>query len=333
MSFADPASHPLLGRRAFLGAAAGASVSLAVSRATAEKLASLPSPVRLGVIADLHQDIIHDAPQRMRAFVDHMRARRPDALLQLGDFAHPKKENAEVIDAFNGAHDRTLHVIGNHDTDDGHTKEQCLERWRMPSRYYVASVAGFQLIVLDGNDVGSPKHKGGYPTYIGEEQSHWLRAQLNRLDGPIIVLSHQPLAGPAAIDNGEELQSMLAAASDKIVLAINGHTHIDTVVQAKGVNYWHVNSAAYQWVGGDFEHESYPAEVHAQHPLISRTCPYRESLFAELMIDPVDQSVRIIGRQSEWVGPSPEELGVASRPGRVNGKEVAAGIRTREITG
>lgn len=111
------------------------------------------------MIADLHQDIMSDGEKRTEAFVADMRRKTPNALLQVGDFAYPNAKNRAVIDRFNNAHPTTLHVIGNHDTDSGHTKEQCIDIWGMPSRFYTKSIDGLH-VVLDGNDTGSPDYQG-----------------------------------------------------------------------------------------------------------------------------------------------------------------------------
>jgi Icc protein len=79
---------------------------------------------------------------------------------------------------FNQAHTRPLYVIGNHDTDAGFTKDNCIDKWGIPSRYYARDIEGLQLLVLDGNDAGSPTYKGGYVSYVGKEQVEWLKEQI-----------------------------------------------------------------------------------------------------------------------------------------------------------
>ena len=291
----------------------------------------LEKPIQIGMIADLHQDVMHDGIARMDAFVKQMAASNPDAIIQLGDFAYPNEKNREIIDLFNQTHARSLHVIGNHDTDAGHTKAQCLEKWEMPSPYYTQNIEGLDLLVLDGNDAGSPTHKGGYASYVGPEQREWLREQLANLGGPIIVFCHQPLAGAFAVDNALEMQTILGEAADKVILAVNGHSHIDAMIRVKNVTYLHVNSASYQWVGGKHKHESYSKDIHATYPWISYTCPYRDSLFARLTVEPQNLTIRVKGRQSEWVGKSPAELGVDLNPDLTNGEEIAPRIRDRQI--
>lgn len=291
-----------------------------------------PGPkVKLGLITDLHHDIMHDGEKRLDAFLEYMSGVKPDAIIQLGDFAYPNEKNKTLIEKFNNSNRNSLHVIGNHDTDSGHTKEQCIEVWGMNGRYYSLEVNGLQVIVLDCNDKGSPVHKGGYPSYVGQEQLFWLEEQLRLADLPVIIASHQPLAGTYQVDNAGEIQKVLSKYSGKVVLAINGHSHIDQLVEVEGVSYLHINSASYHWVGGDYKHESYAKEVHESYPWISYTCPYKDPLFALLTIDPSSGAVKVRGRKSEWVGPSHGSLGYESPDGLVPGKEIVPEVRSRDL--
>ena len=79
-------------------------------------------------------------------------------------------------------------------------------------------------------------HKGGYPAHIGKKQLGWLKRQLKTLNGPILVICHQPLAGPSSIDNAKAVQSLLDAAADKVVLAVNGHSQLDRIPRAGGTH-------------------------------------------------------------------------------------------------
>lgn len=288
-------------------------------------------PIRIGLITDLHQDIMHDGLQRMQAFVEEVRIQQPDAIMQLGDFAYPGEKNKEVIQLFNEAHEQSLHVIGNHDTDAGYTTDQCLSYWGMPGRYYVKEIKGIHFIILDGNEKGSSIHTGGYASYIGKEQQSWLVEQLKTLNGPMVIVSHQPLLGPAEIDNADEIQNILTAAKEKILFAINGHTHIDMLLEKEGIPYVHLNSASYLWVGKDYRHQSYSEEIHEAYPWISYTCPYKDSLFAFMTIDPKTGTVTIKGKTSEWQGESPQELEVGNYSTLTMGKEIVPSISNRKI--
>ena len=290
----------------------------------------LSSRVRIGLIADLHHDIMHDGLMRMKAFSEGMKEAEPDAIIQLGDFAYPNPGNRAVIDLFNNCNPNSLHVIGNHDTDNGHTKDQCIDNWGMKGRYYEQDINGIKILVLDGNDKGSPDHKGGYPSFIGKEQLNWLEDKLDNTGMPVLLASHQPLAGPYAVDNAPKLQALLGRHSEKVILSVNGHSHIDSLIKIDGVPYLHINSASYQWVGGDFKHDSYSSELHEKFPWISYTCPYRDPLFALLEIDAASGIISVIGKKSIWVGKSPAQLGKKWDGVVENGVEVVPEIRDRD---
>jgi predicted phosphodiesterase len=290
----------------------------------------IKKPIKLGMIADLHQDVMHDGPFRLKAFLDAMKKEKPDALLQLGDFAYPSKKNEVVTKAFANAHPKALHVLGNHEIDGGHSFEQVSKLWGMKGRYYTENVSGLDLIVLDCNE--KPKnHKRGHPAHVGQKQLEWLEKQLKTLKGPILVISHQPLAGPGNIDNAGEVQALLNAAADKVLMAVNGHTHIDHLARVGKISYLHVNSASYKWVGGSHRNKSYPPEVHSKFRLIEFTCPYLDSLFATLTLDPAKGRIELKGRESQWVGKSPSQLAIPTKHGLTNGKEICPKIRSRQI--
>ncbi len=130
--------------------------------------------LRFGIIADVHKDIMHDADERLSVFIDHMKKEQVDFIVQLGDFCVPKDANKGFLNIWESFAGSRYHVIGNHDTDGGFSREQTVEWWNMPSRYYSFEQAGAKFIVLDGND-RPVDHAGGYPRYIAEDQLKWLR--------------------------------------------------------------------------------------------------------------------------------------------------------------
>ena len=318
-------------RRELLQMAGAAAAIVTLPAAAAARVRALAGNLRIGMITDLHQDIMHDGEARMDAFVTEMKARKADCIMQLGDFAYPNPKNKSVIDKFNAGNKHALHVIGNHDMDSGHTRKQCVEVWGMSAQHYIHDVGGLRILVLDGNDKGSPTHKGGYAAYVGKEQQAWLTQQLESHDGPFLIACHQSFAGPWAVDNALEMQALLTRFADRIAICINGHNHIDMLKRTGGVNYLHVNSASYQWVGGTKKHESYSTEIHKAHPWIEYTCPYRDSVFSALVFDSETGTITVEGQESTWVGPSPAALGVDLDPTLTNGEEIAPRTRARRI--
>lgn len=321
-----------LNRRDFIRIGTAFSLPIAIPAQARDNVSKLAKAVQIGLISDLHHDIIHDAPKRLQAFLDESKAANVHGIIQMGDFAFPDEKNRDIINQFNKAHNTHLHVLGNHDTDDGHTRQQCVDVWGMPGRYYARNINGIWFIVLDCNDTDSPTHKGGYPAYINPEQVDWLKKQLQQINGPVIIVSHQPLVGALAVDNATDIQDILAGAADKVVLAINGHTHVDSLIHVKEIPYLTINSASYFWIGDKFVHDSYSKEIHQTHASLSRTCPYKDPLFTIMTIDPATLTVQIRGKQSSWVGKSPTELGFTNeyKPLRV-GEDITPLIRPRTI--
>lgn len=299
----------LLDRRRFLKSSTLATCSFLLSPVLRQLFVPNAAPVRFGLITDLHRDIIHDADLRLQTFLEEMETYAPDALIQLGDFAIPKPANQAFIDRFNRGDAEVLHALGNHDLDEGYTPQQVIESYGMPARYYARSIQGIRVLVLDGNEAGSPKAGSGYASYIGREQQEWLVGELEAAKEPVLVVSHQPLAGIYTVDNAAEMQTLLSRFASKILLAINGHAHVDQQLVVGGVRYLHLNSASYYWVGAQLVHQSLDASVHAQHPSLASTCPYADVLFALLTIDPQAGTVIVAGKESRWIGPSPAELG------------------------
>ncbi|MEM8670080.1 MAG: metallophosphoesterase [Planctomycetota bacterium] len=253
---------------------------------------SISKPIRLGVIADLHGGLAVDAESRLDAFLRAMKDENCDALVQMGDFAYPNAKHQRFADRFNAEHDQTIHVIGNHEFDYGLKRQDCYKAWGIEASYYRRDIAGLRVLVLDGNDTGSPTHGGGYPSFIGKPQQQWLRRELDAADGPLIILSHQPLAGTSAVDNAEEIQKLLNPFRSKIVACVNGHSHVDALIQMDGINYLHVNSASYYWVGGK-----------------TRMAYYAKPLFTTLTFDPKSETVSVASSESDWKDKSPKEIG------------------------
>lgn len=295
-------------RRNFLKTSSVSLLSFAIPESMLG-LFSSGEKLKIGLISDLHVDIIHDGKERLQIFLNQMQLEKPDALIQMGDFAIPKPENFELIQSFNAAHQRAFHVLGNHDLDEGFSREEAVKTLGMSKSYYSEDLGQIQLIVLDGNDPGGPTKQGIYDSYIGPRQQAWLINELELASKPVLIVSHQPIAGIYSLVNALEIQGILSQFSSKILLAINGHAHVDQHIEIDGVHYVHINSASYYWVGEKLKHESLSSEIHGNYPSLQFTCPYLDPLFALLTINPKSRKISIQGRKTEWIGPSPLELG------------------------
>ena len=297
-------------RRELLKSAA-AGVCVLTFRPPAHAAGSLKE-LRFGMCADVHQDVMHDAGERLGSFLKAMAEKKAHFVAQMGDFCQPKAANDSFREVWQSWEGDQYNVVGNHDMDGGASREDFRKYIGMDEGYYTFLQEGYRFIVLDGNDrhEGAP---GGYPRHVGEEQRAWLAETLSSTTEPVVVLVHQSLENASGVDNGAEVRAILEAANEaagwgRVLACFSGHHHLDDLVEINGIPYIQVNSMSYKWVGGTQKHESYPTEVHAKYPWIEYTCPYADALWSSVTIDPKGE-LRIEGIRSKWVGPSPEELG------------------------
>lgn len=290
--------------------------------------------LKIGLISDIHKDIIHDADDRLMTFINEMQSARVDAILQLGDFCIPKAANKPFLEIFNRFDGPKYHCIGNHDTDGGFSREDAVKYLGMPSRYYSFDLGGFHFIVLDANDKPTG-HKGGYPKYIADDQLKWLEADLSRTSLNTFIFSHQSLERPDCIINQANVRSVIQAAKTengqrKVAACLNGHWHIDHARKIEEIPYIHINSASYIWLNDPkVRGPRLSPELSRKYPTVASTIPFTRPLFTILEIDPANQLFSIRSSQSEWLGPGPEAIGY--KPTGVEKDMLHPGIRARKM--
>ena len=297
----------MITRRRFLQSSAAAVICPlpVLAAADARKL-------RIGLIADVHKDLVPDADERLKAFVDAMKAEKVDAVMQLGDFCQPKPKNLGFIEIFNEFAGPKYHVLGNHDMDGGFKREQTAAYFGMTDRYYSFDLGGCHFVVLDAND--RPEGwTNGYPHFIANDQLEWLKADLAATKLNTFIFSHQSLERPACIDNQDEVRSVIEQArvadgKAKVAGCFNGHWHIDHCRRINGIPYVHINSASYFWMGSQYRHDRLEPELAKEYPAMASTAPYVKPLFTILEIDPKQGSFTVRGMKSDWMKPSPQEM-------------------------
>jgi predicted phosphodiesterase len=269
--------------------------------------------LRFGVCTDVHKDIMHDADERLAAFITEASGRQLDFIIQLGDFCRPYDYNRGFMSIWESYEGDRYHVIGNHEPDGGFTRQQVVEYLGMPGQYYAFEKKGIRFIVLDGNDVNpSPDKAPGYARFIGDEQKKWLVKELASNDQPVVVFIHQSLEGEG-IENRKEIRELLEKENEragytKVIACFNGHHHTDYATLINGIYYIQINSMSYNWVGDNYQRERYSPEISKKYPWIKFTIPYKDPLYAFVEIN--KKAIVIEGRKSTFVGPGPEELGM-----------------------
>ena len=274
--------------------------------------------IRIGMCSDVHLNTMHDSQYRITKFIDSMKVAKPDFIIELGDFGTPEKKYAPLFDIWNSFPGDKYHVIGNHEMDGGTSRAAALEYRGMSKSYYSFNKNGFHFIILDGNDKTNPPKKG-YSQYIGPEQVEWLKDDLSKSQFPTVIFSHQGLAHYSSADesygveNYEQIQQMLQTHNSlnpakKVIACFNGHTHYDYVENRNGIWYITITSMSYHWLGDKYTHVRYSDEVDRNFKWIKYTAPFKEPLFTVVEIS-TKGTIKIAGKKSEWVGPTPWDLG------------------------
>jgi predicted phosphodiesterase len=319
-----------LSRRTFIQVSAAGLLSTRIVNWDTASAAPAQDTVRFGLSADIHKDIIHDADERLQAFIDDMKNRDLDFILDLGDFCQPRKRNEGFRDIFHSHPSPKYHVLGNHEIDGGYTWQQSMDFFSMKAPYYSFDQGGYHFIVLDGNN--KPEgHTSGYPSHIGQVQLDWLKGDITKTQKPTFVFSHQCLHGEdgGSIDNSDQVQAILEAKPCNIIACLCGHRHVDEHVIKNGIHYININSMSYYWVGSKYNSTRYSPEIESAHPHLKHTIPYDSPLYTVFTIKPTGE-LMIEGQSGQFVPPLPKELGMPlSRP---NGTPLSASIIDREIS-
>jgi 3',5'-cyclic AMP phosphodiesterase CpdA len=299
-----------ISRRHFLAGASATAAALALPL-PALAAANGNGKIRIGMISDVHQDVMHDGMKRLAAFLATMREEKPDFIVQLGDFCKPTAANKPFLDLWDSWAGPRYHVIGNHDMDGGFKREQTVEWYGMPGRYYGFDNGGVRFLVLDGNDPGGTQ--GGYNRFIADDQKAWLENELKSTKLPVVAMIHQPLDNEWGVVNREEIRAVLEKdrGPDRagVAAVFSGHCHQDYVNRIGGIAHVQINSASYVWLPDNARMNVYDEEFHKKHPHLNHVAPYRDPLWAMVTLDLDAGTVSVDGRASEWVGPDPWERG------------------------
>lgn len=271
---------------------------------------ALAGRVRFGLIADIHPDMLPDGLNRVQAFVAAMKEARVDFILQLGDFCWPAPSNRPYLQAWKEYQGPSYHVLGNHDMDDGYSREQTVAFCGMPGMRYTFDAGPIRGIVLDGNEPGGKA--SGYRRFVGAEQLAWLERELQKADRPCLLFIHQPFDAdlPDFIENGAAVREVVERAQQQrpgsVVAVFCGHLHLDYERVVNGVRYIQINSAAYWWLNNAAaRRETYPPEVHRKFRYLTHVAAYRDPLWSVVTLDFERGELVLEGRRSEWVGPDP----------------------------
>ena len=305
--------------------------------------------VKFAVMADLHVDIMPDGVARTQAFCEAAVKEKVDFMLHLGDIQYPEvafleKFAPESIQKREGEGwfvcDRDdekiavkqllaktnlplYGVLGNHDMDSCSKKTACLY-WGMPDTHYSFVQGGVRFVVLDTNFIRTDEgmldfdhcnyryYSQRETSFITQPQLEWLENEVMNSEEPCVLLSHAALGDNLMCAHDREhlweMISRVNADKRRVILALNGHNHSDGVTERNGVPFISINSISNVWIGHEYDTVRYSETICRHYPHLKGTAPYREALYAIFEID--DDVIRMTGRESGFVGPSPRDLGL-----------------------
>lgn len=284
--------------------------SIDAKAVVSESKSQISPKIRFGICADLHYDIMPDGLSRINKFIDAMSDERVDFIIQMGDFCKVLPQNQPLLDAWSRFKGPSYHVIGNHDTDGGSTREQVVKFWKMPAKYYSFDQKGYHFIVLDANEgEATPTRK--YPSTLSHQQLSWLEKDLESTLLPVMVFVHQGLDSDSGVENAMKVRYILEQANSKkkkVHAVFSGHHHKDYMNTINGIRYIQINSMSNHFLGKKYMAPSFSEEILEKTPKLKEVCPYKEPLWATVTIDASDVFA-LSGQKSSFLGKSPSERG------------------------
>lgn len=283
-------------------------------------------PVRFAIISDIHQDIAHDAEERLTAFLRAAEENQVDFIIELGDFCMVKEENRPFLALWQKYAGEKHMVLGNHDMDNC-SKEEFIQFTGMQAPYYSFDKGEFHFIVLDPNNIKEGEtytayNRGNYYieeekiSFVDPEQMDWLKKDLEATDKRCIIFSHQSFE--CSSQNRDIVRAIFEeenrrAGFKKVVAAFSGHDHTNYMKEIKGISYIQINSASNQWVGEKYAcPERFSDEINQKRPTLKYTVPYKDALYGIVTL--TNKGMELKGIKSEFIAPGPGELGINEYP-------------------
>jgi len=231
------------------------------------------SPLTFGFITDVHHGTHgKDQRARLRPFINAAIARKPDFIIQCGDFCCANgglDACRDFLAEWNRFPGPKQHVIGNHDCDF-QNKDELLKAWNIPYRYYSFDAGPLHFIVIDRNhfldETGAtiPYDKGNwYPIHrkggaghlarvscIDDEQLSWLAKDLASTGKPTVIFQHQPSGVGSHDGNWEDLNQIIDLHNAKrgrvqVFAVFCGHDHDEQVSIRHGVHHITLTSSTF----------------------------------------------------------------------------------------
>jgi len=220
-------------------------------------LAGADRPVRFGLVTDIHHAdkdstrtrYYRSARGRLARAVQEFETRKLDFVISLGDFidSAPSVEQekgylTEINSVFQRLSCPRHYVLGNHCVYNL-TKAEYLKGVDRERSYYAFNQGGVRFLVLDacfrkdGVDYGRQNYDWK-DTSIPEKEITWLREELQRGRGPVVVFVHQRLdrVDDVGVKNSPIVREILEK-SGRVQVVFQGHSHENDRTEINGIPY------------------------------------------------------------------------------------------------
>lgn len=227
-------------------------VSVPASAAEARPL------LRVGLMTDLHYAdkeptktrFYREALGKLDEAVSFMNREKPAAVVELGDFidqASGVEQELEWLKTMEQHYARLTmprhYVLGNHCVATLTKAEFAAHTGAALSGYSAFELNGATFLLLDAcfREDGTAYGRNNFhwkDSHIPQQEISWIKAELARASGPVIVLAHQRLDLDAAhaVKNATEVRTVLES-SRKVAAVFQGHSHKNDLQEIAGIPY------------------------------------------------------------------------------------------------
>lgn len=214
--------------------------------------------LRVGLMTDLHY--ADKEPTRTRFYrealgkldeaVAFMNREKPACVVELGDFIDQATEvdqELEWLKTMEQHYSRLTvprhYVLGNHCVTTLTKAEFSAHTGAAPTGYTAFDQNGIHFIILDAcfREDGTPygrKNAHWQDSAIPPQELAWLKDELAKASGPVIILAHQrlDLDKAHAVKNAAEVRALLEQ-SKKVLAVFQGHSHKNDLQEVAGIPY------------------------------------------------------------------------------------------------
>ena len=246
-----------LHRRAFLH---GGSLLLTASALTRNDRLfgdDKPPVLRVGLVTDLHfgdkesagTRFYRESLPKLAEAAAQFATDKPDFIVELGDLidaANSPEVELRYLDTvnekFKALSEDRHYVLGNHCVDML-TKKEFLDNVGQKESYYSFDRKGIHFVVLDAcfKKDGAPygrKNSAWDDSNIPAAEVEWLRDDLKKSSGKVVILAHQRLDGSSqhCVKNAAEVRSVLEG-SGRVSVVFQGHSHQNAYTEIEHIHY------------------------------------------------------------------------------------------------